>query len=168
MSGRPATNRRRHVSEKESKFSTTKVKVPRNTRCGKCLENGHNQRACKNERKQYVPPPPIKTGRPRKHLIPPSTAFVLNQAPVSTGPIQPNVPSQPSWSNTVRRIPRKHQPSISNTVRRGTRKHPIPPLTSTIPKQQSGPKRMRKSESMVQPFVNQENEGDNVPNPATN
>ncbi|CAH1422258.1 unnamed protein product [Lactuca virosa] len=44
--GRSATKRRRHASEKESKFSTTKVKVARTTRCGNCLEYGHNKRAC--------------------------------------------------------------------------------------------------------------------------
>ncbi|CAH1415993.1 unnamed protein product [Lactuca virosa] len=108
MPGRPATKRKRHASEKERKFSTTKVKVARTTRCGNCLEYAHNKRACKNERKQYVPPPPKKTGRPRKHPIP----------HVSTSPGQPNVPSQPSCSNTVRRSPRKH-----NTLRMSPRKH---------------------------------------------
>ncbi|CAH1427469.1 unnamed protein product [Lactuca virosa] len=78
MPGRPATKRKMHASEKESKFSKTKVKVARTTRCGNCLEYGHNKRACKNERKQYVPPPPKKTGRPRKHPIP--HVFVPNQS----------------------------------------------------------------------------------------
>ncbi|CAI9287755.1 unnamed protein product [Lactuca saligna] len=63
MPGRPATKRKRHVSEKESKISTTKVKVAITTRCGNCLEYGHNKRACKNERKQYVPPPPTHQRR---------------------------------------------------------------------------------------------------------
>ncbi|CAH1412942.1 unnamed protein product [Lactuca virosa] len=124
MPGRPATKRKRHASEKESEFSTTKVKVARTTRCGNCLEYGHNKRACKNERKQYVPPPPKKTGRPRKHPIP----------HVSTSPGQPNVPSQPlsqpSCSNTVRRSPRKH-----NTLTMSPRKH----------QQQAGSKRFRRN-----------------------
>nr|KAJ0215063.1 hypothetical protein LSAT_V11C300144060 [Lactuca sativa] len=120
MPGRPATKRKRHANEKESKFSTKKVKVARTTRCGNCLEYGDNIRACKNERKQYVPPPPKKTGRPRKHLIP----------HVSTSPGQPNLPSQPSCSNTVRRSPRKH-----NTLRMSPRKH----------QQQASSKRFRRN-----------------------
>ncbi|CAH1453032.1 unnamed protein product [Lactuca virosa] len=123
MPGRPATKRKRHASEKESKFSTTKVKVARTTRCGNCLEYGHNKRACKNERKQYVPPPPKKTGRPRKHPIPhvsvPNES--LNKRMTennTTTPGQPNVPSQPSCSNIVSRSPRKH-----NTLRMSPRKH---------------------------------------------
>nr|KAJ0195723.1 hypothetical protein LSAT_V11C700376270 [Lactuca sativa] len=123
MPGRPATKRKRHASEKDNKFSTTNMKVARTTRCGNCLEYGHNKRTCKNERKQYVPPPPKKTGRPRKHPIP--HVSVPNQSlnermreNNTTNPGQPNVSSQPSCSNIVRRSPRKH-----NTLRMSPRKH---------------------------------------------
>nr|KAJ0199595.1 hypothetical protein LSAT_V11C600305390 [Lactuca sativa] len=101
MPGRPATKRKRHASEKESMFLTTKVKVARTTRCGNCLEYGHNKRACKNERKQYVPPPPKKTGRPRNHLIPhvsvPNQSLNARMRENNTTSLgQPNVPSQAS------------------------------------------------------------------------
>ncbi|CAH1450972.1 unnamed protein product [Lactuca virosa] len=135
MPGRPATKRKRHASEKESKFSTIKVKVARTTRCGNCLEYGHNNRACKNGRKQYVPPPLKKTGRPRKHPIP--HVSVANQSlnermreNNTTTPVEPNVPSQPSFSNIVRKSPRKH-----NTLRMSPRKH----------QQQACSKRFRKN-----------------------
>ncbi|CAH1440277.1 unnamed protein product [Lactuca virosa] len=145
MLGRSAAKRRRHASEKESKFSTTKVKVSRTTRCGNCLEYGHNKRACRNERKQYVPPLPKKTGRPRKHPIP--HVSVPNQ-PLNekmrenntTSPGKPNGPSQPSCSNIVRRSPRKH-----NTLRMSPGKHPIPPSTTYVCKQQAGSKRFRRN-----------------------
>ncbi|CAH1417240.1 unnamed protein product [Lactuca virosa] len=58
----------------------------------------------------------------------------------NTSHAQPNVPSQPSCSNTVRRSPRKH-----NTVRMSPRKHPIPPSTTSIRKQQSGSKRVSRN-----------------------
>nr|KAJ0223570.1 hypothetical protein LSAT_V11C200071040 [Lactuca sativa] len=90
MPGRPTT---RHASKKDNMFSTTKVKVSRTVRCTKYLEYSHNQRACKNERKQYVPPLIKKTGRTRKHIIPSSTTSIPNQPPATTVPNQANSPS---------------------------------------------------------------------------
>ncbi|CAH1413171.1 unnamed protein product [Lactuca virosa] len=58
----------------------------------------------------------------------------------TTIPAQPNVPSQPSCSNTVRRSPRKH-----NTMRMSPIKHQIPPSTTYVCKQQSGSKRVRRN-----------------------
>ncbi|CAH1416035.1 unnamed protein product [Lactuca virosa] len=66
MPGRPTTKRKRHASEQEGRFSSTRVFVPRTVRCEKCLEYGHNKKSCKNEKKPVVPLPPKKRGRPRK------------------------------------------------------------------------------------------------------
>jgi len=74
MPGRPATKRKRHASENESKFSSGKLKVSRTVRCGNCLEYGHNQKTCKNPSKEFVPPPAKKTGSPRKNPLPTNTA----------------------------------------------------------------------------------------------
>ncbi|KAI3509487.1 hypothetical protein L1887_24793 [Cichorium endivia] len=66
MPGRPATKRRRHPSEKDTKFSTSKVQVSRTVKCGNCLEYGHNKKSCTNETRQRFGTAPKKMGRPRK------------------------------------------------------------------------------------------------------
>nr|KAJ0208624.1 hypothetical protein LSAT_V11C400185690 [Lactuca sativa] len=66
MLGRPTIKRKRHASEQEGRFSSTRVFVPRTVRCGKYLEYGHNKKGCKNEKKPVVPLPPEKRSMPRK------------------------------------------------------------------------------------------------------
>nr|KAJ0219368.1 hypothetical protein LSAT_V11C300106680 [Lactuca sativa] len=60
MSGRPTTKRKRHASEQEGRFLSTRVSVRRTVRCGKCLEYVVRMK------KPVVPLPPKKRGRPRK------------------------------------------------------------------------------------------------------
>nr|KAJ0223078.1 hypothetical protein LSAT_V11C200057480 [Lactuca sativa] len=67
MLGRPATKRRRHSSEKETKFATIRVKVSITMRCGNFFEFGHNKQSCTSETKPRVPHAPKKIGRPRKN-----------------------------------------------------------------------------------------------------
>ncbi|CAH1418652.1 unnamed protein product [Lactuca virosa] len=60
MPGRPSVKRKRHVSEKNDKYATSRVIT-----CKNCFEIGHNIRSCKNP-KQVLPPQETKRkGRPR-------------------------------------------------------------------------------------------------------
>lgn len=57
MPGRPAVNRKRHATEKDSKSRRT-------VKCNNCQEYGHNKKSCKNPQKEAEPIPKRKKGRP--------------------------------------------------------------------------------------------------------
>ncbi|CAH1421896.1 unnamed protein product [Lactuca virosa] len=67
MSGRPATKRIRHSSEKETKFATARFHVSKIVRCGNCSEFRYNKQSCTNEATPRFPHAPKKLGRPRKN-----------------------------------------------------------------------------------------------------
>nr|KAJ0190145.1 hypothetical protein LSAT_V11C800408950 [Lactuca sativa] len=82
--GRSRTKRRKHASEKKSKFSSTsRVKPPRTVRCANCLEYVHNKKGCKNEKRIPIPMPPKKNGRPRKGDVAGSNQHAI-QPPISS------------------------------------------------------------------------------------
>lgn len=59
MLDRSTSKRMSHASEKESKFgSISRLKPPMTIRHGNCLESGHNQKGCINEKKRPNPMPP--------------------------------------------------------------------------------------------------------------
>lgn len=112
MPGRPATKRRRHASEKESKFSSyktknacekdgkfpsTRVRMARTVKCTNCLEYGHNKKGCKNETKPRAAPEPRKIGRPRK--VPIGSTI----GPKRTRRNKPVDPNEASGSNTQKK-----------------------------------------------------------------
>lgn len=101
MPGRPTTKRKRHASEQEGRFSSTRVFVPRTVRCGKCLEYGHNQKSCKNEKKPVVPLLPKKRGRPRKHPLLTEYDESLRASQSSQPPMQKNKSKKEASSSKV-------------------------------------------------------------------
>ena len=113
MPGRPTTKRKRHASEQEGRFSSTRVFVPRTVRCGKCLEYGHNQKSCKNEKKPVVPLLPKKRGRPRKHPLLTEYDESLRASQSSQPPMQKNKSKKEASSSKVLKASRSKKEATS-------------------------------------------------------
>ncbi|CAI9302910.1 unnamed protein product [Lactuca saligna] len=64
MPGRPTVKRKRHVSERDDKFSQVSSKG-RTVQCQNCQQKGHNKKTCKNPHVEPDPKPNKKIGRPR-------------------------------------------------------------------------------------------------------
>ncbi|CAH1452793.1 unnamed protein product [Lactuca virosa] len=92
MPGRPATKRRRHSSEKETKFATARVKVL------------HKQ-SCTSETKPRVPHAPKKIGSPRKNQE-------EHESATTKTPINQNV--DPNQASGSRRKTRRRSTETSN------------------------------------------------------
>ncbi|CAH1442256.1 unnamed protein product [Lactuca virosa] len=105
MTGRPATKRRRHSSEKETKFATARVKVSRTVRCGNCSEFGHNKQSCTSETRPRVPHTPQKIGRPRKNQE-------EHESATTETPMNQNV--DPNQASSSRRKTRRRSTKTSN------------------------------------------------------